>query len=122
MILDTGIATFYHRENTAADGAKPVFSMTAFSMGYYGELSFETNQAYPTDRREEVRTDARIRVLQNRAINNECFVELQPVNGPHDYYRVTRCYHGTDNDSGEMITDINLTEDESWVEEVPSST
>lgn len=118
MILDSGIATFYHRENRAENGKKPVFDHVQYYQGYYGELAFETNPAYPTDSREEVRTDARIRVLQNRTITNEDAVLLEPVNGVETFYRVTRCYHGTDDESGELITDINLTETESWAEEV----
>lgn len=109
MILDTGIATFYHQQNTAPNGAKPVMADIEYYRGYFGELSFETNPAYPTDRREDVKTDAKIRVLTNRAITNHDRVILQPFDGPAGYYEITRGYHGVDDDSGELISDLSLT-------------
>ena len=109
MILDTGIATFYHQQNTALNGAKPVMADIEYYQGYFGELSFETNPAYPTDRREDVKTDAKIRVLNNRAITNHDRVMLQPFDGPSGFYEITRGYHGVDDDSGELISDLSLT-------------
>lgn len=121
MILDSGIASFFHKVNIAENGAKPVFADSKFCEAYFGELSFETNPYYPTERREDIKTDARIRVLQNRNINNHDRVLLNPVQSQNPsvrgavseteplYYEVTRAYHGTDDDSGELITDLNLT-------------
>lgn len=108
MILDKGIATLSHKQNTAAPGGKPLFAPVQYFQSWYGELSFETNPAYPTDRREEVRTDARIRVLQNREISNHDQVDLRPVDGPAHTYEVTRAFHGRDDESGELITDLSL--------------
>lgn len=109
MILDSGIATFYHKVNTAPNGAKPVFNDVEFHQGYYGELSYETNPRNPTGTREEVRVDNRIRVLQNRTITNHDRVFLDPVNGIGGYYEIQRAYHGTDDESGELISDLSLT-------------
>ena len=108
MILDTGICTIYRKENTAAPGAKPVFADVAFWWSWYGELSFETAPARPTPDREEVQTDARVRIMQNRHIANHDRVELKPVVGLPLLYEVTRAYHGRDEDSGELITDLSL--------------
>ena len=108
MILDKGIATLSHKTNTAAPGGKPAWTATAYYQSWYGELNFETSPAYPTDRREEVRTDARIRVLQNRGITELDLCTLQPVNGAARPYRVRRAYHGRDDESGELITDLSL--------------
>lgn len=108
MILDKGICTVYHKTNTAAPGAKPEFEDVAFHRSWYGELSFETAPARPTEAREEIRCDARVRILQNRGIANHDRVELIPTGGPVTLYEVTRAWHGFDADSGEMITDLTL--------------
>lgn len=110
MILDKGICTVYHKTNTAGPGAMPVYSDVQIHQGWYGELSFETSPARPTEWREEVQTDARVRILQNRAITNHDRVELSPVGGSTLVYEVTRAYHGWDEDSAELITDLTLRE------------
>ena len=108
MLLDSGICTIYHKRNNAPPGGKPTFENEAYFWGWYGELSFETTPARPTEPREEVRTDARIRVLQNRQITNHDRVELTDAQGIATAYEVTRAYHGVDNESGELITDLSL--------------
>lgn len=108
MLLDSGICTIYRKRNVAGPGEKPRFENVAFHQGWYGELSYETAPARPTESREEVRTDARIRVLQNRGINNHDRVELENARGAVTVYEVTRAYHGVDSDSGELITDLSL--------------
>lgn len=108
MILDKGICTVYRKENTAAPGAMPVWTDVAYHVSWYGELSFETREARPTENREEVRCDARIRVLQNRRINNHDRVELRQPDGESLVYEVTRAYHGVDDESGELISDLSL--------------
>lgn len=108
MILDKGICTIYRKVNVAGPGEKPRFTDDAYWWSWYGELSFETAPARPTDAREEVRTDARIRILQNREINNHDRVELKRADGEMLAYEVTRAYHGRDDESGELITDLNL--------------
>lgn len=78
---------------------------------WYGELDFATSEIHPTEYREETRADARIRVHQNRSINNH-FVVVMDMDAVMDEskerYEVTRAYHGYDQDSGEAITDLTL--------------
>lgn len=107
MILDQGPAVFYHRQNTADPGAMPSFSEVNYFRSWYGQLSFETSPAWPTEAREEAQIDARIRVLQNLEIKNLDLVALSPEAGA-PRFRVRRAYHGTDDDSGEPITDLSL--------------
>lgn len=108
MLLDKGIASIYRKTNTAAPGGKPVWENVLIHTGWYGELNFETSPGRPTDAREEVRTDARIRILQNRMINNHDRVVLDDASGNTTAYEVTRAYHGRDDESGELITDLNM--------------
>lgn len=108
MILDSGICTVSRKRNVAAPGAKPTYELDVIHIGWYGELSFATTPARPTQEREEVRTDARIRILQNRSIANHDVVTLDTPNDSATVYQVTRAYHGTDDDSGELITDLSL--------------
>ena len=108
MILDRGICWIYRKVNTAEPGAMPVWVDDVYHVSWYGELNFETNPARPTDNREEVKTDARIRILQNRRINNHDRVLLKTVEGEETMYEVTRAYHGADDESGELITDLTL--------------
>lgn len=109
VILDSGICTVYRKINTAPDGAMPVFADQEIHCSSYGELAFETSPARPTERREEIQTDARIRILQNRQINNHDRVRLQAFTGDElGTFEVIRAYHGSDFDSGELITDLSL--------------
>lgn len=110
MILDKGICTIYHKTNTAGPGMMPVYQDVEIWQSWYGELAFETSPGRPTDYREEVQTDARVRILQNRAINNHDRVELSPLGGSTVMYEVTRAYHGWDEDAAELITDLTLQE------------
>ena len=101
---------------------KPAYSDRLFHESYYGELNFETNPAYPTERREEIRTAARIRILQNRTISNHDRVELEPFDGTGSgetlkRYEVSRAWHGEDEESGEAITDLSLEIDEGTEED-----
>lgn len=108
MILDKGIATIYRKENAAPPGGKPTFENVELFRSWYGELSFATSEARPTERREEVRTDARVRILQCRSINNHDRVTLSPFGGEDAYFEVIRAYHGRDDESGELISDLSL--------------
>lgn len=109
MILDSGICTVHQKVNIAPAGAMPVFADQQIHCSSYGELSFETSPARPTERREEIQTDARIRILQNRQINNHDRVTMQSFMGDNEQtFEVTRAYHGSDPDSGELITDLSL--------------
>lgn len=117
MILDSGVCTIYKKRDVSAPGEKPRYTRDLLGEGYYGEMSFETNPDRPTTNREEVRTDARIRVLQDRRINKDCEVVL--ADAGHTVpgaivYSVTRAYHGKDDENGEPITDLSLTEVGVW--------
>ena len=109
MILDSGIATVYRKVNVAERGAMPRYNDQQIHCSSYGELSFETSPVSPTERREEIQTDARIRILQNRQITNHDRVMLQSFMAEdRGTYEVIRAYHGSDPDSGELITDLSL--------------
>lgn len=108
MILDKGIATIYHKVDTAEAGDMPAYVNTPYWQSWYGELDFGTSQSRPTDYREEIRCDARVRILQNRSITNHDRVELAETGGPVTVYEVTRAYHGMDTESGELISDLSL--------------
>lgn len=120
MILDTGICSVFRKTDSSGAGEMPAPSYTRIHLSWYGELHFETNPANPTSQREDVKTDARIRILQNRAIHNHDVVVLAQVDAvpeviPGDdervpVYEVGRAYHGADEDSGELITDLSLVE------------
>lgn len=86
----------------------PEYSDTVLTRGWYGELNFETNPARPTDTREETQCAARIRILQDRRIRNHDRAEIRTIGGETAMYEVTRAYHGTDDESGEAITDLTL--------------
>lgn len=108
MILDKGICTVYRTTDTAAAGAKPVYRDYPYYESWYGELNFETSPARPTDTRKEIRTDARIRILQNREIKEHDRVRLSVPNSEPGHYEIERAYHGRDDDNGELITDLTL--------------
>ena len=89
----------------------PRYQYDVLTKRWYKALQFETSPAYPTEGREEVQTDARIRIHQDRRINNHSVVVLANVDRVEETtetYEVTRAYHGRDEDSGELITDLTL--------------
>ena len=102
MILDKGICSIYAVSNSAAAGNKPVAALTLKYKSWYGELNFETNPG-TVGAQEAVAADNRIRILQNRAVSNH---DVAVVDGVQ--YNVTRAYHGIDDESGELITDLTL--------------
>ena len=115
MILDRGICTVYRKKSTTRPGGKPTSELAVIHQSYYGELSFETAPARPTERREETRTDTRVRILQNRAIGNQDVCGLEPFDGAAgktEMYLIRRAWHGVDEESGEAISDLTLEVDE----------
>lgn len=111
MNLDAGQCNVYRRTSTTPPGGKPTWTESLIHQSYYGELSFETAPARPTERREETRTAARVRILQKRDIRNDDVAELTPFDGnpaKTEKYRITRAWHGDDSESGEPITDLTL--------------
>lgn len=112
MILDAGICTVFRKVDSSGAGEKPAPSYTRLCQSWYGELAFETAPVSSTASREDVRTDTRIRVHQNRAINNHdvvvlCDVDTVPLGGV-PVYEVARAFHGTDDEAGELISDLSL--------------
>lgn len=114
MMLDSGICTIFRRVDASTPGGMQKYDYVVLDKGWYGELNFETSPANPNGTREDTETNARIRILQNRAVDNHTMVVLSDVltwaeaTGPR--YDVTRAYHGTDDDNGQPITDLTLTE------------
>ncbi len=111
MILDRGICRIYRKTSTTPKGGKPTATVAVIHESYYGELSFETAPVRPTERREDMKTAARVRILQNRQIRNDDVAELVPFDGTKvkaEYYRITRAWHGSDDDNGEPISDLTL--------------
>lgn len=114
MILDTGICSVFRAMDMALSGEMPRKGYGLIGKSWYGELSFETSPASPTDGRQEFRTDARIRLLQNRSIRQDDVVILRDLpdwnsRGDADpVYRITRAYHGADDAGTTLITDLTL--------------
>lgn len=106
MILDRGICTLYRLESVGSPGNMPVEQLVIFHESWFGELSFASNPEYETDHREDVQVSARIRIYQNRNINN--LQEARLSTDPNIRYEVTRVFHGVDEDSGEPISDLSL--------------
>ena len=111
MILDTGICTVFRAHDIAQPGEMPKKAYTPICHGWYGELSFETSPVWATEGRNEQRVDSRIRILQNRAIAQDDVVILARVDefpSGAVAYRITRAYHGVDEDGPTPITDLTL--------------
>lgn len=114
MILDSGICSIFRKEDIALSGEMPKPRFTFVGKSWFGELSFETSPARPTDGRTALKTDARIRILQNRNIKQYDIVLLDDVTEWNDrsldslVYRITRAYHGQDDSGADLITDLSL--------------
>ena len=103
MLLDAGICGVYHQENIAVPGDKPVITPKKDCDAWFAELDFQTNPKFSTEKQEDVQVDRRIRILQNRNVDTQY---LFSING--EKYKVIRAYHGKDEESGELITDLSL--------------
>lgn len=114
MILDNGICTVFRPQDLALSGEMPRPGYQQITQGWYGELSFETAPARPTEGRRELKTDNRIRILQCRAIKQNDVVVLRQLASFADraaddaVYRIVRAYHGTDDQTTDLITDLSL--------------
>ena len=114
MILDKGICTVFRKTDGASAGGMPTVTYTPIMCSWYGELSYETSPEWQTDGRKEQRADGRIRILQNRSIaQNDVVVPEQltafkdkSANAP--VYRITRAFHGMDDDGPTLISDLTL--------------
>lgn len=111
MNLDTGLCSVFLKVDTTKGVGMPRWRYDLMHQSWYGKLEFATGETYPTEYREEIRCDLRIRIHQNDRINNHCVVVLGRVdamNGEEEHYNVTRAWHGHDEESGELITDMTL--------------
>lgn len=111
VLLDTGICTIFRKVDVSEPGGMPTFAYKLKTKAWYGQLDFATEQEWPTEGREESEIAARIRILQDRQLSNHDAVVLADVDEIDDYVQVlevTRAYHGHDDDSGELITDLTL--------------
>ena len=111
MQLDRGICTVYTQRDVSDPGDMPRYERTVKTESYYGELSFETSPQWPTEHREETKTAARVRILQSRGVTKDDVAELHDSTDDAEAVRVdriTRAYHGEDDESGEKNTDLTL--------------
>ena len=114
MILDKGVLTVFREKDMAISGEMPRRGYDPIDRKWYGELNFETSPARPTEGRTELRTDARVRIHQNRGIRQNDVVILRNLYAfdarhPDDpVYRVTRAWHGADETGATLITDLSL--------------
>ena len=110
MILGDGICTIFAREDVSGRGEMPRFAYRKRTQSYFANLDFASGTMWTTQGREDVVIDARIRVLQDRAISPQDVVTLQKaedVQG-HALYEIDRVWHGRDEESGMLISDLNL--------------
>lgn len=116
MNLDKGICSIFRRADGAQPGDMPAWTYSLLYQSWYGEPEFGTSPAWPTEKRRENRTDARIRVLQNRGIKENDVVILRQIDSWTDktdadkVYTIARAYHGLDDDGPTEISDLTLTE------------
>jgi len=113
MLLDRGICSIFRKKDISQAGEKPRDGYERIHQSWYGELSFETTPFRATEAREDAKTAARIRIHQNRNINNHDVLVLLEVNEMSETvqrFDVTRAFHGKDEESGELITDLTLAE------------
>jgi len=103
MILDSGICQIYKVKNTARPGEMPNETLVQIAECWYGELSFESSPIQYTENLEQIEIAQRIRILQNRELQEKAVVIIDG-----QQYKVERLYHGKDIESGELITDMNL--------------
>lgn len=111
MNLDTGLCSVFRKVDGAQGVGMPRWEFELLHQSWYGELEYATSETYPTEYREEVKCDKRIRIHQNNRINNHCVVVLAMVGAmdkADEHYNVTRAWHGHDTESGELISDLTL--------------
>lgn len=115
MILDSGICTVFRKRDLAMTGEKPRPGYEPIGKSWFGEVSFETSPARPTEGRKEQRTDNKIRILQMREIREQRDVvilrdlERFEDRDPDDaVYLITRAWHGQDDNGPTPISDLSL--------------
>ena len=114
MILDKGICTIFRKQDVSAAGAMPTVTYLPIWASWYGELSYETSPVWQTEGRKEQKADGRIRVLQSRRIAQNDVVVLEHLASFDErssdalVYRITRAFHGTDDDGPTDVSDLTL--------------
>ena len=111
MILDSGICTIFAKRNVAGRGQMPRYAYDMKAQSYYGELDFASGGTWTTQGREDVVIDARIRIHQDRTVSVHDVVALEDValaSSAEALYEIDRVYHGRDDESGELISDLTL--------------
>ena len=109
MLLDRGICTVYAERDVSGPGEMPRYEKSVKAQSYYAELDFETSPRWPTEHREETRTAARVRIMQCRYIDKNDVAALMDFSEEKEKaYRITRAFHGTDEESGITISDLTL--------------
>ena len=114
MILDKGICTVFRPTDTSGPGAMPEWTYIPIWASWYGEPSFETTGRWQTEGRKELRTDAKIRIMQNRQIRQNDVVVLEHLesfddrNPNAEVFQITRAWHGQDDDGPTPISDLTL--------------
>ena len=86
-----------------APGEYPILTLSSERKHYFAELSFSSEPNRDTENMEGVTVLKKIRILRDSAVSTQSAVELDGT-----VYEVYRVYHGTDDESGEQITDISL--------------
>ncbi len=116
MILDKGVCSVFRRTDTGSPGGMPSWTYSLLHQSWYGELDFATTPANPTNEREELQTDARIRVMQCRDIRQHDVVVLAQLSDfaqrdpAAPVFDIERAYHGMDDDGPTPISDLSLRE------------
>lgn len=111
MQLDHGICTIYTKKDVSGPGEKPRYERAIKAQSYYGQLSFETSPQWPTQHREETKVAERVRILQCRKIDKDDIAGLIDFTDEEQesrFFKIGRAFHGIDDDSGEMISDLSL--------------
>ena len=114
MILDTGICSIFHRTDGSSSGDMPTYTYTHLFSGWYKELSYETAPVWQTEGRKDQKADGRIRILQCRGVKQDDVIVLADFSAWKDkpagatVYKVIRAWHGTDDDSPDLISDLTL--------------
>jgi hypothetical protein len=109
MLLDQGICTVYAERDVSGPGEMPRYEKDVKAQSYYAQLDFETAPRWPTEHRQETHTAARVRIMQCRSIDkNDTAMLMDFANGAEKTFRITRAFHGTDEESGMPISDLTL--------------
>lgn len=104
MILDQGTCKIYKITNTAGAGEMPNENKVKIAERWFGDLDFSSAPTQYTESLEQIEVSRKIRVLRvDEIVMKKTIVEIGT-----EAYMVDRVYNGTDEESGERISDISL--------------